>query len=116
MSSVRNYVQLVGHLGKDVDFKEFDSGSTKASFSLATNEFYKNNKGEKVQETQWHNVVAWGKLGEVMNKYLVKGSEVLIKGRLVSRSYNDKEGNTRYVTEVIANDFIIFNKKQEALV
>jgi single-strand DNA-binding protein len=113
MSSVRNSVQLVGNLGKDVEIKEFDSGSVMVSFTLATNEYYKNSKGEKVQETQWHKVVAWGKLGELMHKYLAKGSEVLVKGRLVSRTYNDKEGNTRYVTEVIANDFIVFSRKQE---
>ena len=113
MSSVRNSVQLVGNLGKDVEIKEFDSGSVMVSFTLATNEYYKNSKGEKVQETPWHKVVAWGKLGELMHKYLAKGSEVLVKGRLVSRTYNDKEGNTRYVTEVIANDFIVFSRKQE---
>jgi len=113
MSSVRNSVQLVGNLGKDVEIKEFDSGSVMVSFTLATNEYYKNSKGEKVQETQWHKVVAWGKLGELMHKYLAKGSEVLVKGRLVSRTYNDKEGNTRYVTEVIANDIIVFSRKQE---
>lgn len=113
MSSIRNAVQLVGNLGREVELKEFDSGSSKASFSLATNEFYKNSKGEKVQETQWHNVVAWGKLGESMHKYLSKGSEVLVKGRLVSRSYNDKEGHTKYITEVIASDFMMFDKKQD---
>jgi single-strand DNA-binding protein len=111
MSSVKNVVQLVGHLGKDVDFKQFDSGSSKASFTLATNDFYKNNKGEKVQETQWHNVVAWGNVGENMKAILSKGSEVLVKGKLASRSYEDKEGNTRYVTEVVANEFVCFDKK-----
>lgn len=113
MSSVRNSVLLIGHLGKDVEVKEFDSGSSKASFSLATNDFYKNSKGEKVQETQWHNIVAWGKLGENMGKFLSKGSEVLVKGKLVSRNYNDKEGNTKYITEVVANDFLMFDRKAE---
>lgn len=113
MNSVKNTVQLIGHLGKDVDLKEFDSGSSRVNFSLATNENYRNSKGEKIEETQWHNIVAWGKLAELMDKFLAKGSEVLIKGKLVSRSYTDKEGNTKYITEVIANDFMMFGKKPE---
>jgi len=112
MNNIRNSVQLIGNLGKEVDFKNFDSGSTKAAFPLATNEYYKNNKGEKVQETQWHNIVAWGRIAQNMKNFLDKGSEVMVKGKLVSRSYDDKEGNKRYVTEIVAYDFLTFDKKE----
>ncbi len=112
MNTLRNSVQLYGNLGKDVEFKNFDSGSSKASFALATNDYYKNNKGEKVQDTQWHNIVAWGKTAENMNSMLSKGAQVLIKGKLVSRSYDDKDGNKRYITEIVANEFVTFSKKE----
>lgn len=112
MNSLRNTVQLIGNLGQEVKYFNFDSGSSKATFALATNDFYKNNKGERVQDTQWHNVVAWGKVAENMKTILEKGSQVLVKGKLTSRSYDDKEGNKRYVTEVIANEFVCFSKKE----
>lgn len=113
MSNVRNSIQLIGHLGKDVELTEFDSGKKKVSFTMATNDFYKNTEGEKVQETQWHNVIAWGKLAELMDKYLAKGSEVLLKGKLVHRSYQDKTGNTRNISEVIADEMVLLDKKAE---
>ncbi len=112
MNTLRNSVQLVGNLGRDVDFRNFDSGSTKASFTLATNDYYKNNKGEKVQDTQWHNVVGWGRVAENMNSLLSKGSEVMIKGKLTSRSYDNKAGEKRYLTEIVVNEFITFEKKE----
>ena len=112
MNTLRNTVQLIGNLGKDVEFRNFDNGRTKASLTLATNDYYKNSKGEKVQDTQWHNVVAWGRLAENMKNILEKGHEVLIKGKLVSRSYEDKEGGKRYITEVVANEFVAFTKKE----
>ena len=111
MSSVRNSVQLIGHLGKDVEVINFDSGKSKSTFSLATNEYYKNNKGEKETKTEWHNVVAFGKTAENMNSMLAKGSEVLINGRITSRSYKTKEGLEKWITEIIANDFMVFGKK-----
>ena len=109
--NVRNNVQLIGNLGKDVEIKKFDSGKIKAKISLATSDFYKNDKGEKVQETEWHNIVAWGKVAENMNTILSKGSEVLIKGKIQSRSYKDKEDNAKYITEIVASDFLCFDKK-----
>ena len=112
MNNLRNSVQLIGRLGKDVDLYSYDSGSTKAAFTLATNDFYKNNNGEKVQDTQWHNIIAWGKVAENMKSFLEKGSEVVVKGKLVSRSYEDKEGNKKYVTEVVANEFLSMDKKE----
>lgn len=113
MTTVRNSIQLVGNIGKELELIEFDSGSSKVSFTMATNEYYKNSDGEKVQETQWHNVVAWGKLADLMNTYLKKGSEILLRGKLVHRSYNDKAGNTKYVSEIVADEFLMLGKKQD---
>lgn len=112
MNTIRNQVQLLGNLGKDVEFTKFDSGSTKASFALATNDYYKDNKGEKVQETQWHNITAWGKSAELMKNLLSKGSKVLVKGKLVSRSYETKEGEKKYITEIVANEFECLDVKE----
>ena len=111
MTSVRNAVQLIGHLGKDVELLKFDSGKSKSTFSLATNEYYKNNKGEKETETQWHNIVAWGKVAENMDSMLAKGSEVLINGKIVTRNFKDKEGIDRRITEIVAHEFLVFGKK-----
>jgi len=113
MNTIRNQVQLLGHLGKDVELSNYDSGKTKASFSLATNDYYKNNKGEKVEDTQWHNIIAWGKSAELVGKLLSKGSKVLVKGKLVSRSYEDKNGDKRYITEIVANEFVGLDAKQQ---
>jgi single-strand DNA-binding protein len=113
MNTLRNHVQLLGNLGKDIELTTFDSGSAKASFPLATSDYYKNNAGEKVQETYWHNIVAWGKNAEFMNTSLSKGSRVLIKGKLVSRSYEDKQGNKKYITEVLANEFVNLDAKKQ---
>lgn len=82
-----------------------------AHLSVATNETYKNAKGERVTETQWHTVIAWGKLAEIAEKYLVKGTEVAIEGKLINRNYTDKQGVKRYVTEVQANELLILTKK-----
>ena len=112
MNTLRNSVQLVDNLGRDVEFKNFDSGSSRASSTLATKDFYKNNKGEKMQDTQWHNVVAWGRVAENMNSLLAKGSEVMIKGKLTSRSYDNKEGEKKYITEIVVNEFMTLQKKE----
>jgi len=112
MNTLRNSVQLIGNLGKDIEIKAFDNGKKLAKFSLATNEFYKNNKGEKVQETQWHNIIAWGKTAEFMEKSLSKGSEVAIKGKLTHRSYDDKDGVTRYISEIIAQEFMKITREE----
>lgn len=111
MNAIKNKVQLIGHLGQLPEVKTVADGKKVAHISLATNENYKNTKGEKVTETQWHNVVAWGKLAEIAEKYLVKGSEVAIEGKLVNRNYTDKQGIKRYVTEVQANELLILTKK-----
>jgi len=108
---MRNKVQLIGHLGADPEIKTLDGGKKLARINIATNETYTNAKGEKVTETQWHNVVAWGKTAEIAGKIFSKGLEVLIDGKLVNRSYTDKDGNKKFVTEVQANELLVFTKK-----
>ena len=110
MSSLRNSVQLIGHLGKDPEVKQLESGRFVGKVSIATNDIYKNAKGEKVIETQWHNLVVWGKNAENMQKILRKGDEVAIQGKLTHRSYEDKEGVMRYVTEVVVSEFVKLSK------
>lgn len=110
MKSLRNRVHLIGHLGKDPEVKTFDSGK-KATLSLATTDSYKNQKGEKVQDTQWHNVIIWGKLADVAEKYLKKGSEIAIEGKLVYREYT-KGGEKRYMTEIVVNDLLMMGGKK----
>lgn len=114
MNSLRNRVQLIGHLGMDPDVKTFEKDRKMARFSIATNEVYHNSKGEKVEETQWHNVVLWGKVADIAQKYLRKGQEVALEGKLVNRSYESKEGDKRYTTEVVANELVMLGKKQVA--
>ena len=110
MSTLRNKVQLIGHVGNDPEIKTFDGVKKLANFTLATNESYKNDKGEKVEETQWHKLVAWGKTAEIIEKYVTKGKEIAVEGKLTHRSYDDKNGEKRYVTEVVVNDVLLLGK------
>lgn len=112
MNAIKNKVQLIGHLGKAPEIKTIADGKKLANLSVATNESYKNAKGEKVTDTQWHNVTAWGKLAEIAEKYLVKGTEVAIEGKLINKNYTDKQGIKRYVTEIHANELLILTKKE----
>jgi single-strand DNA-binding protein len=111
MKSLRNSVQLIGRLGKDVEVKDFDK-SKKASFTMATTDSYKNAKGEKVEDTQWHNIVIWGQLADVAGKYLKKGSEVCVEGKLVHRNYETDKGEKRYITEINVSDLVLMGGKQ----
>ena len=111
MSTLRNKVQLIGNLGKDPEIVNFEGDKKLARFTIATNETYKNQKGEKVTDTQWHNVVAWGKTAEIIENYLTKGKEVAIEGKLTSRSYDDKDGNKKYITEVVCNELVMLGSK-----
>lgn len=111
MSTLRNKVQLIGNLGKDPEIVNLDGGKKLAKFSIATNETYKNQKGEKITDTQWHNIVAWGKTAEIIENYVTKGKEVAIEGKLTSRSYDDKEGNKKYITEVVCNELVMLGSK-----
>ncbi len=111
MSTLRNKVQLIGNLGNDPEIVNLDGGKKLAKFSIATNESYKNQKGEKITDTQWHNIVAWGKTAEIIENYVTKGKEVAIEGKLTSRSYDDKEGVKRYITEVVCNELVMLGSK-----
>jgi len=113
MKNLRNKVQLIGNLGKDPEVKQLDSGKTLAKLSLATSENYKNADGEKVTDTQWHNLVAWGKTAQIAEQYLKKGNKIAIEGKLINRTYEDKEGVKRYVTEVLVNEILMLGSKNK---
>ena len=110
MNAMKNRVQLIGHVGNDPEIKNLDGGRKVANLSIATNDSYKNDKGEKVEQTEWHKVVAWGKTAEFIEKYVTKGKEIAIEGKLTHRSYDDKNGEKRYITEVVVNDILLFGK------
>jgi single-strand DNA-binding protein len=112
MSALRNKVQLIGNLGMNPEIKTLDGDKKLAKVSLATNESYKNAKGEKVTETQWHNLIAWGKTADIIEKYLKKGSEVAIEGKLINRTYTDKEGIKKYITEKKLNEIMLMGDKK----
>lgn len=111
MKSLRNSVTLIGHLGKDPDVKVFGE-KKKAAFTLATNDSYKNAKGEKIEDTQWHNIVIWGKLASVAEKYLKKGAEVCVEGKLTHREYEAASGEKRFITEINVNDLLLLGDKK----
>jgi single-strand DNA-binding protein len=111
MSTLRNKVQLIGHVGNDPEIKTFDGGKKLAKLNVATNESYKNEKGEKVEETQWHSLIAWGKTADIIEKYVLKGKEIAIEGKLTHRSYEDKTGEKRYVTEVVIDELLLLGSK-----
>lgn len=112
MKNLRNSVQLIGRLGKDPEVKNLESGKMLTTFSLATTDTYKNAQGEKVQDTQWHNLVAWDKTAEIVGNYLKKGNEVAIEGKLTTRSYETNKGEKRYVTEINVNEVVMLGPKQ----
>jgi len=110
MNAMRNRVQLIGHVGQEPEVKTFDGGKKVANITIATNDYYINDKGEKVENTEWHRVTAWGKTAEIIEKYVTKGKEIAIDGKLTHRSYDDKDGTKRYVSEVVANDILLLGK------
>ena len=110
MNNIRNKVTLIGNLGNAPEIKSFDNNRKLARIAIATNEFYKNQKGERVKETTWHTVVMWSPLADIAEKLLKKGSEVAIEGKLVNRNYTDKEGVKRYITEIQANEMVLLGR------
>jgi single-strand DNA-binding protein len=110
MNAMRNKVQLIGHVGQDPEIKSFDGGKKVANITIATNDYYINDKGDKIEQTEWHRVAAWGKVADIIEKYVTKGKEVAIEGKLTHRSYDDKDGAKRYITEVVANDILLLGK------
>ena len=114
MNTLRNRVQLIGNLGNAPEVKSLEDGKKFVRFSIATNETYVTKAGKKETETTWHNVVAWGNIAEIAEKYLTKGKEVAIEGKLVNRSYTDKDGIKRYATEIQINELLMLGAKQVA--
>lgn len=108
-----NKVILIGNLGKDPEVRYLDNGVAVANFSLATTESYKNKEGERVSQTEWHNIVLWRGLAEIAEKFLKKGSAVYIEGKIRSRKWEDKEGNTRYTTEILADNMTMLGKRED---
>ena len=107
MYALKNKVQLIGHVGNKPETRTFDGGKKLVRLSVATNETYRNAKGEKVTETQWHNLVAFGKVADIAEKFLDKGTEVALEGKLVNRNYLDKEGVKKYVTEIHISELLL---------
>ncbi len=110
MNALRNSVQLIGNLGQDPEIVNLESGTKLAKFSIATTDSYRNAKGEKVEDTQWHNVVAWGKTADLVENYLTKGKQVAVEGKLVHRSYETTGGEKRYITEIKCNEILMLGK------
>ncbi len=112
MYALRNKVQLIGNLGANPEVKNTENGKKLAKFSIATSESYRNAKGDKITETQWHTIIAWGKLADIAEKYLTKGAEIALEGKLVYRNYTDKDGAKKYFTEIQASEMLMLNSKQ----
>ena len=113
MNSLKNRVTLIGNLGQDPETKTTDGGKKVAHFTLATNDGYKNADGQKISETTWHNIVAWNGLADIASKYLKKGKEVAVEGRIVYRSYEDKKGVTKSITEIVLNDLVLLRNGKD---
>ena len=110
--SLRNKVALIGHTGKEVEVFNFENGTKKATVSLATSDYYINAAGERVEETQWHNLVAFGKVVDILEKYVPKGKEIAIEGKLTYRSYDDKDGTKRFVTEIKIDELVLLGSNK----
>jgi len=109
--SLRNKVSLIGHTGKEVEVFNFENGNKKATVTLATHDYYTNSTGERVEETQWHNLVAFGKVVDILEKYVPKGKEIAIEGKLTYRSYDDKDGAKRFITEIRIEEILLLGSK-----
>ena len=114
MNALKNKVQLIGNLGNAPEVRNTESGKKMVRFSIATDESYRNAKGEKVTETQWHNLIAWGKVADIAEKYLTKGSEIAIEGKLMNNNYTDKEGVKKYATEIQVHELLLLGSKTSA--
>ena len=108
---MKNAVQLIGHVGQEPEIKNLEGGKKLANLSIATNEVYYRENGDKVEKTEWHRVTAWGKTADIIERFVTKGKEIAIGGKLSHRSYDDKDGIKRYVTEVIADEVLLLGKQ-----
>ena len=106
---MKNRVQLIGHVGQEPEVKTVNNKKV-ATLTIATNDFYFNEKGDKVEQTEWHRITAWGKTAEIIEKYVTKGKEIAVEGKLTHRSYDDKDGNKRYVTEILVLELLLLGK------
>jgi single-strand DNA-binding protein len=106
---MKNRVQLIGHIGQEPEVKTVNNKKV-ATLTIATNDFYYNEKGDKVEQTEWHRITAWGKTAEIIEKYVTKGKEIAVEGKLTHRSYDDKDGNKRYVTEILVLELLLLGK------
>ncbi|WP_375334484.1 single-stranded DNA-binding protein [Flagellimonas sp. C4] len=114
MSNLKNKVQLIGNVGGNPENIQFENENTKlVKFSLATNETYKNAQGEKVTDTEWHNIIAWGKTAQFVEKHLTKGKHIALEGKLKTRSYETESGEKRYITEVVARDIVFLSARED---
>ncbi|HLS29718.1 MAG TPA: single-stranded DNA-binding protein [Flavobacteriaceae bacterium] len=113
MNALRNRVQLIGNLGQDPEIINLESGRKLAKFSLATNEIYTNKQGDRVTNTDWHNIVAWGKIAEIVENYLTKGKQVMIEGKINYDQYETKQGEKRYATQITANELLLMGSKPD---
>ena len=111
MNTLRNKVQLIGHVGQEPEIKTFEGGKKLANITLATNEVYTNSKGEKIENTEWHRLTAWGSIADIIEKHVIKGKEIAIEGKLTHRNYEDKDGVKRYITEVVVNELLLLTTK-----
>lgn len=112
MNSLKNRVNLIGNLGQDPELKNLENGKKVAHFTLATSDEFKNSDGQKVKETTWHNIVAWNGLADLAGRYLKKGGQVAVEGRIVYRSYEDKKGMTKYITEIVINEMLMLRTQK----
>ena len=113
MNSLRNRVQLIGNLGHDPETKTLENGKKVTKFTLATNEDYKNGEGQKVSETTWHNIVAWNGLADVAGRFLKKGQQVAVEGRIVYRNYEDKKGVQKNITEIVLSEMMMLRSQKD---
>ena len=114
MSTLKNSVKLIGNVGQTPEIRELESGKKMARFSVATNESYYNKQGEKVTQTYWHNLVAWGKTAEVIENYVQKGNQIAIEGKLTNRTYEGQDGQKHYITEVLVNEIVLLGAKAKS--
>jgi single-strand DNA-binding protein len=113
MNTLKNRVQLIGNLGMDPEMKSFANNKKMAQMRIATSDSYRGADGKRVVNTQWHNVVAWGNLADLIERYLHKGGKVAIEGKLVHRSYEDKTGTKKYISEIVANEMVMLDNKKD---
>lgn len=110
MNALRNKVQLIGRVGGEPEVKALGGGRKVVNIILATNETYKNEQGEKIEDTQWHRLVAWGRQGEIIERYAFRGKEIAIQGKLIYRNFEDKNGEKRYITEIMVTDVLLLGR------